>query len=121
MKTFKGNLNASFTAVVPDGFLQGMREDAQKEDATPFLKLAQATHPVNDDAFLEFILKKGLRVGVQKSIASLLQDGGIGSRVAPPVVEIVADLPEFNSEVAIQTISIEPKAQEAVHDEPTPA
>lgn len=93
MRTFKGTLSLDFKAIFTEQHLQDMREAACAQDATPFLKQVQLTHPRNDDAFLSAILKNAVRGHTRDSIVVLFNDSGVGGTVSPVSISII-EVPE---------------------------
>lgn len=98
MQTFKGTLKSDLRVVVPQQFLEAMREAAQDSDATPFLKQVQANHPVNDDAFIQAILKNGLRKNIRDRIIELFAEAHLGGTVSPATIDLVEVPHDFNSD-----------------------
>lgn len=83
MQTFKLALALDVKAVVPEGFLQEARDEAQKADAPAFLKQLQATYPDDDDQFMLAILKNATRIHLRGSLINHLSRAGIGGTVSP--------------------------------------
>lgn len=112
MKTFSGSISCNFRIVVPQQFLDALRRDAQSEGST-FLKVAQAAHPENDDAFLAMVLKNGLRTHLKANTIELLVNSGLGGTVSPAKIEIIEVPEDFEPSVAaVQTLNVR-KALEA--------
>jgi len=102
--TLKGSVSLDFKAVVNRVWIQFWREEAQAEDASPFLKQLQEQHPVNDEAFVEGMLKNGIRHRMQHTLAQLFGSTGLGGTVAPGKVEIMQHVEGANAPVAIQVL-----------------
>lgn len=83
MKTFQMEGKFDVTLTVPEQFLADMRQAAMADDATPFLKTAQAMHTTDDNAFLLMILSNGLRLAVRNTVIAECRGSGIGVRMAP--------------------------------------
>lgn len=99
MRTFKGQFSMDLKVVVPDEFLATLRHQAQVSDedatddqpaATPFLKQVQAQHPTNDDAFLEAVLRNGIRHMVRDNLLGQLQYAGLGGTISPAKISFTA-------------------------------
>lgn len=109
MRTFQGSASLSFKIVVPDSFLVSLREQAQAEDATPFLKAAQAQHPTNEDEFLAMILSNGTRIGVREQMVAQMTEAGLGGTVSPVKIEVIASVIGHEAPVTAQVINIKSK------------
>lgn len=90
MRTFQGKVSMDFKTIVPEQFLTTLREQAQAEDATPFLKMAQARHPENDDEFIALCLSNGIRSNVRTELLNLYASSGLGGTASPPAIEVIA-------------------------------
>lgn len=101
MQTFQGTIGLDFKAVVPQQFLDSMREQAKSEAATPFLKHVQAAYPTDDDAFIGAILKNGVRKHVRDSLVSLLESSGLGGTVSPATLAVIDLAPPVPEPVVI--------------------
>ena len=77
-------LSIDIRAAVPDEFTNMMREQARAEDASEFLKQANAIE--DDDEFTLFLLKNGLRKNVRQFVQELFENSGIGGTLAPASV-----------------------------------
>ena len=84
MKTFHLEVACDVKVIVTDQWLQHWRSEAQAEDATPFLKEAQRLHEDDDDAFIEMVLKKGVRANVQGGLLELFSSSALGCTISPP-------------------------------------
>ncbi len=112
MKTFKGTITSDFKIVVPDQFIANMRNDAKKEDAV-FLKVADTSHPVNDEAFIEMILKNGMRQHLKATLLELYANSGLGGTVSPARVEIIGVQEDHDAPVGVQVITREKLIEQA--------
>ena len=65
MKTFKFELGLDMKVVSTDKFLQDMRDISKSEEASEFLRDAAQRYPDDDEAFILFILKNGIRRNVR--------------------------------------------------------
>lgn len=110
MRTYKGSVRFDVKIVAPDAFLADMRKWAQEEGASEFITLTNAKYPDNDDAFLMAVFKNGLRVAARANMLDLFAKTGLGGTVSPPTVEIIGGPPEFNADVAIQTLDVQRKS-----------
>jgi hypothetical protein len=113
MRTFKGIAELSFKIVVPAQFIAQFREAAQAEDASEFLKLTQARHPENDEAFGQAIISNALRRVIRNSMAEELHQVGLGGTVSPVTMEMVGMAPDHDAPVAPQVVEVSRKADEA--------
>lgn len=105
MRTFKGTLSLNFRVVVADQFLQDMREAAEQEDASVFLKKMHADHPVNDDAFISAVLSNGIRAGVQHDLARRFDTSvGLGGTVSPATITITESIPDHDAPAAVPQV-----------------
>lgn len=111
MKTFKGTLNIDFSIVVTEQFIEARRAQAKAEDTSVFLKRTDAEHPVNDEAFIEALLKNTIRRHVRESIAELCAGSGLGARIAPATIELIGLVPEHDAPVTVQEVLVERKAE----------
>lgn len=89
MKTFKITLGIDVKAVVPGHVTEAWRTDATSEEATPFLKNAQAMFPEDDEGFTMHILKHGCRSMVRQSLRTLLEGTGIGGTLSPASADTI--------------------------------
>lgn len=125
MRTYKFELSIELQAVVPDQFLAEQKELCRADDATPFqrraineydARLAELTADLDKDAedyaekyrdaanvaegeLCMAIIKNGLRYGIRHQVVNMLEQSGIGGKVAPvsvPVSEYL--LPEAEDE-----------------------
>lgn len=111
MKTFKGNTTFEFKIVVPDQLLKDLRADAKLDLSSEFLRIADQRHPENDDAFLEAIIKHGVRASVKANLLELMANSGMGGTVSPPSVNIIGKVPDgFDTHVQVQVLTKEDKA-----------
>lgn len=83
MRKFELEANMSITVSVPDEFLLTMREAANAEDSSVFLRAAQEKFSIEDDEFLLMILRNGLKRHIRDSVIELLQASGIGGTFSP--------------------------------------
>lgn len=98
MKTFKGSASLDFTIVVASQFIQDLREAAKAEDASEFLKITNARHPVNDDAFIGAVLSNGIRHGIKHDLGQRLStSNGLGGRVSPASITLVEAIPDHDA------------------------
>lgn len=107
--TFKGHGALDFKIVVNRKWLEFWRKDAQLPGASPFMRQAQEQHPTNDDAFIEAILKNGIRVCLRENLVQLLKATGLGGTVAPATVELMPSIPGASSTAAIQVLQLPEK------------
>lgn len=106
MKTFKGTVTSDFKVVIPDQIVAKFRTDAQSEGSTAFLKKANEMHPVNDDAFIEMVLKNGLRSFLMHNTKELFLFSGMGATVSPARVEVAAVVHEHDAPVNINVVVV---------------
>lgn len=104
--TFKGQGSLDFKVVVNRKWLEFWRNDAQREHASPFMKQAQAAHPTNDDAFIEALLKNGIRVCLRENLVELFKMTGLGGTVAPATVEIMPHIPGTSTTATIRVLKV---------------
>lgn len=83
MKTFHLTLSLDMRVVAPAEFTQELRGQAQREDATPFLKDAQAQFPADDEAFTLHVLKNGIRKNTRAYLQDLFVQSGLGGTLSP--------------------------------------
>lgn len=112
MRTFTGSFNATFRLVCTDEFVAQMRADAQSEGSTAFLRAAHDAHPVNDEAFIEMVLKNGVKSSVRINLLELIANSsGLGGNVSPVKVEIVGiPVDAADPHVEPQVVEVERKA-----------
>ena len=89
MQTFKFGLQLQVTAVIMQQFLDEARKEAQKPDASLFLKTMQERFPDDDDAFMAAIVKNALRTTIKHQTVDFLMKSGVGGRVSP--VQIISE------------------------------
>lgn len=104
MRTFKGTLTQDFKVVVHEDFIKDMREAAQQEDASAFLKAIQAKHPLNDDAFCEAVISNGLRIASRDALARQIDSPVTGGTVSPARVSIISCIPEHDADANPQVL-----------------
>lgn len=109
--TFKGHGSLDFKVVVNRAWLDFWRNEAKKEHTGAFMQHADAAHPTNDDAFIEAILRNGIRICLRENLVELLKNTGLGGTVAPAKVEIMAHIPGTASTAAIQVIEVAAKQE----------
>lgn len=83
MQTLKLALALDVKIVVPEGFLQEARKEAQEPNTTPFLKEIQALYPEDDDQFMLALLKNATRVHLRGAVIDHLSRAGLGGTVSP--------------------------------------
>jgi len=89
MRTFTGTYSGTFRIVVTDDLVAEFRKEAQTSHSKA-LAAAHAAHPTNDEAFVEQVIKGGLRAVVKCSLADAIYDTpGMGGTVSPAKIEIV--------------------------------
>lgn len=103
MRTFKLCLAIDLKAVVPDSVTAAWRADATGDEATPFLKNAQAMFPDDDEGFTLHILKHGTRACTRSSLRQLLESTGIGGTLSPVKAEVL-DVSDTLSDVDVQPV-----------------
>jgi hypothetical protein len=106
MKTFKGTVTSDFKVVIPDQIVAKFRADAQSEGSTAFLRKAHEMHPVNDDAFIEMVLKNGLRSFLMHNTKELFLFSGMGATVSPARVELAAVVPDHDAPANINVLVV---------------
>lgn len=105
MRTFKGTATLTFKVVATDEFLASMREAAEAQDASPFLKMTQERHPVNDDAFISAILANGIRQGIKLDLARRFDTSvGLGGTVSPASITITEAIPDHDAPAAVPQV-----------------
>lgn len=88
MRTFKMELHLDFKTIVPDPFVASLREQAQAEDASDFLKKMHAEYE-DDESFILAVLKNGVRRHVRESLAKLHAESGLGCTLAPARLAVI--------------------------------
>lgn len=83
MRSFDMTAELNMTVQVPDEFLKNMREAAQAEDASEFLKVCQERYPDDDDEFLLMILRNGFKRHIREGVQELCQYSGLGGTFSP--------------------------------------
>lgn len=125
MKTFKGTASFDFKAVVPQQFLDTLREQAvDPEQTTPFLAEMNARHPKDDDAFLEAILKNGVRRNISDYIKGNFIAAGLGGSVSPARIEVTGMPPGFEDTKVVPQVVLRERTLSAVEvadNTPAPA
>ena len=101
MQTFDMSASMDFRVVVPEPFLQQMREGCKLEDASEFQKFAQSTYPDDDDEFILCILRNGLKRHIRNTTIELLQSSGLGGSFAP--VQLKDREPPIDAEPVLAT------------------
>lgn len=94
MRTFKLELGFDMKIVVPEKFTKDMREVAQAEDASEFLKHAQELFPLptQDEEFTLHIVKHGIRTHTRSALADLCAGSGLGCTLSPARAKVI-DVP----------------------------
>ncbi len=103
MRTFKFTLGLDFKVVVPDAFVQSIRDAATAEDASPFLSHAHAENPEDDEAFILVVLKNGIRKEMRRQLLAMLQNSGLGGTVAPASIEPIDISEALSAEPVLAT------------------
>lgn len=83
MRSFDMTAELNMAVQVPDEFLKNMREAAQAEDASEFLKVCQEKYPDDDDEFLLMILRNGFKRNIREGVQELCQYSGLGGTFSP--------------------------------------
>lgn len=89
MQTFSLSLKLDCTAVITRNFLAEARAEAQKPDASLFLKTMQDKYPEDDDQFMLAIVKNAYRTTLRHGLHDFMLRSGVGGNVSP--VQIVAE------------------------------
>lgn len=101
MQTFQVNLGVDIRAVITQEFLAESRKEAQAEEATPFLKEAQARFPDDDDQFMLAIVCNAFRTFTRQSLLDFMLKSGVGGTVAPvKIIDRICAVPKAFSETA---------------------
>ncbi len=103
MKTFNMTLGLDMKIVVPQKFIEEMREEARKEETSDFLQVAQSTHPEDDEQFTLFILKNGVRKHTRQFLAGMFEASGIGCTLSPASLAVVDRSPPVGVEAVLPT------------------
>ena len=98
MRTFKLELGLDMTAVVPDGWVKLMREQAAAPDTTPFMQNALELFPEDDDEFALHILKHGVRRHIRDALQELFMASGLGCTLSPARAKVIDRSPPANAE-----------------------
>lgn len=109
MRTYKGIAELSFKVVVPDQTVADFRAACQQEDATPFMRLTQERHPVNDDEFMQAFVSNAIRRTLRNALAEELHQANMGGTVSPATIEIVACVPDHDAPVTPQVVDVQRK------------
>lgn len=92
MRTFDLTLSIDVRVVVPQQFEDMLKADAAAEDASQFLQEARKIHPEGDEeGFLLFVLKHGLRRHVRQSAVQLFEESGLGGTLSPVTAVVHTD------------------------------
>lgn len=83
MQTFNLELALACSAVIPKHFLAEARAEAQKPDASQFLKLMQEKFPEDDDQFMLAVVKNAFRTTLRVGLLSFMSRSGVGGSVSP--------------------------------------
>lgn len=105
-RTFRGSATLDFKIVLTDKHITDLRELFAEPKATPFMKLVNEQHPVNDDAFAEAILRNGVRGFLRDALVSMLNQNGFGGSVSPAKIELLATPPEHRAPANIVSIDV---------------
>ena len=101
MQTFTVKLGVDIRAVITQEFLDESRKEALAEDATPFLKEAQARFPEDDDQFMLAIVCNAFRTYTRQTLLDFMLKSGVGGTVAPvTITERVCAVPKEFSQTA---------------------
>lgn len=103
MKTFKLTLSIDLKAIVPEQFEQAMREVAEADDASEFLKNTLTQFEDDADGFILHVLKHGLRRCVRENVQALFEQSGIGGTLSPVTANVIDRSPPTNTEPALAT------------------
>lgn len=87
MRSFDLEASLNMRVVVPEQFVVAMREYATEFEATPFLKRAQELYPEDDDEFILFIIKHGVRHEIRDAVSKLFVSSGLGGSISPTKAE----------------------------------
>jgi hypothetical protein len=83
MQTFNLSLALDIKAVITQEFLDESRKEARAEDATAFLKEAEARFPDDDDQFMLAIVTNAFRTKLRHDILYFMAASGVGGSVSP--------------------------------------
>lgn len=97
MRTFKLELGIDLKAVVPDSWVLHWRGEAQKPDATEFLRHANQDNP-DDEDFALYLLKHGVRRHVRAALQDLFLESGLGCTLSPARAKVIDRSPPVGVE-----------------------
>ena len=89
MQSYAITLQLALKAVIHENFLKEAREEAQKPDASLFLRTMQEKFPEDDDQFMLAVLKNAMRTNLRLSTLDFMARSGVGGSVSP--VQIMSE------------------------------
>lgn len=104
MKTFKFELGLDMKVVVPQQFTEDLRKEAIAEDSTEFLKQAHAAYPEDDEQFLMFVLKNGIRKQTRQFLAHMFESSGLGCTLAPARMRVIDRSPPHDVDPVLPAV-----------------